>query len=48
LLNIGKTKITAGSQFTWYSADRRLDDLYGENPMAFEIFLRLYPALMKM
>ena len=47
-LNIGKTKIAAGGQFTYYSADARLNDLYGENPMAFEIFLRLYPPLMKM
>jgi hypothetical protein len=48
LVNIGKTKIAAGSQFTYYSADARLDNLYGKNPMAFEIFLRLFPDLLKM
>lgn len=48
ILHIGKTKIAGAGQLTWYSADSRLNDLYGKNPMAFEIFLRLYPALMKM
>jgi hypothetical protein len=48
ILHIGKTKMAGGGQLTWYSADSRLNNLYGKNPMAFEIFLRLYPALMKM
>ena len=48
ILHIGKTKIAGGGQLTWYSADSRLNNLYGKDPMAFEIFLRLYPALMKM
>lgn len=46
LLNIGKTKIAAGSQFTWYSADKRLNSLYGKNPMAVEVYIRFYPSLM--
>ncbi|MES2430201.1 MAG: hypothetical protein V4556_04635 [Bacteroidota bacterium] len=48
LLNIGKARLAAGSQFTLYSADKKLNTLYGKNPMAFEVYLRLYPSLMKM
>lgn len=48
LLHIGKTRLAGGSQFTYYNADNKLNSLYGENPMAFEVFLRFYPALMKM
>jgi hypothetical protein len=48
LLNMGKTKIAGGGQFTLYSAANKLNNLYGRNPMAFEVFIRLYPALMKM
>jgi hypothetical protein len=46
LFKIGKAKVAGGSQFTLYHADDRLDDLYGKNPMAFEVFLRLYPGRM--
>lgn len=48
LLNISKIKLAAGSQGTFYSADSRLNNLYGKNPVAFEVYIRLYPALMKM
>jgi hypothetical protein len=48
LFKIGKGKVAAGSQFSVYHADSRLNNLYGKNPMAFEVFLRLYPAMMKM
>ena len=48
LLNFGKAKLAGGSQFTFYSADDRLDHLYGKNPLAFEVYLRIYPGLMKM
>jgi hypothetical protein len=46
LFSVGKTRIAGGGQFTWYSADKRLDNLYGGNPLAVEIYLRLYPSLM--
>ena len=42
IFKIGQLNIAAGSQFTIYHANERLDDLYGKNPMALEIFLRLY------
>lgn len=48
LLDIGKTRLAGGSQFTLYDADKKLNSLYGKNPMAFQVYLRLYPALMKM
>lgn len=45
LFNAGKLRVAAGSQFSAYHADRRLDALYGKNPLAGEIFLRIYPSL---
>jgi len=48
LLNIGKARLAVGSQFTLYHADSKLNSLYGNNPMAFQVYLRLYPGLMKM
>ncbi len=48
LWHIAKARIAAGSQFTIYRADPKLNSLYGKNPMAFEIYLRVYPSLMKM
>jgi hypothetical protein len=47
LLNMGKTRLAAGTQATYYNADDRLHALYGKNPMAVEVYLRLYPGLMK-
>ncbi len=48
LFNWGKTKFSLGSQFTLYNADDRLNTLYGNTPMAVEVYLRIYPELMKM
>jgi len=48
LLSMGKVRLAGGSQFTFYSADNKLNNLYGKTPMAFEIYLRIYPGLMKM
>lgn len=48
LLAIGSTRMAGGGQFTFYQSDAQLNTLYGKNPMAFEIFLRFYPALMEM
>ena len=48
LLKIGRTKLAGGSQITFYHADERLDNLYGKNPMAVEVYLRLYPSMMRM
>lgn len=48
LLKIGKAQVAGGSQFTLYGAGKKLDSLYGKNPMAFEVYLRLSPSLKKM
>lgn len=48
LLSFGKLVIAGGSQFTFYNADNTLNNIYGKNPMAVEIFIRLFPAMMKM
>jgi hypothetical protein len=48
VLQLGQTRLAAGSQFTFYHADKRLDPLYGKNPMAVEVYLRLYPSMMLM
>lgn len=47
-LNFGTTRLAGGSQFTIYNADTRLNGHYGNNPMAFQVYLRLYPGLMMM
>jgi hypothetical protein len=46
LLNLNKARIAAGSQFSLYNADKKLESIYGKNPMAAEVYIRLYPALM--
>lgn len=48
LLKIGKATLAGGSQITFYHADSRLNNLYGKNPMAIEVYLRLYPGMMLM
>lgn len=48
ILNIGKTKIALGGQLSLYSPDKQLRSLYGTNPAAGEIYLRIYPAAMRM
>lgn len=48
VLKIKKLNLAAGGQLSFYASSSRLDALYGKNPMAFEVYLRLYPALMKM
>ncbi|MEX8549323.1 MAG: hypothetical protein V5804_17110 [Mucilaginibacter sp.] len=48
LFRLGPLNLAAGGQLSYYGADSRLNGLYGKNPMAGEVFLRLYPRLMKM
>ena len=47
LFRIGPLNLAAGAQLTYYSADSRLNSLYGSHPLGGEVFLRLYPRLMK-
>ena len=48
LRKIGQTRVAGGSQLTFYHADAKLNSLYGKNPMALELYIRLYPGMMKM
>jgi hypothetical protein len=47
ILKLGQTRLAGGSQISFYHADKRLDPLYGKNPMAVEVYLRLYPEMMR-
>ncbi|MBZ0098872.1 MAG: hypothetical protein K8F30_07295, partial [Taibaiella sp.] len=48
VLKIKPVRLAAGGQFSFYAADNKLDVLYGQNPMSFQLYLRLYPELMVM
>ncbi len=48
ILQVGQTRLAGGSQLTFYHAGSRLNSLYGKNPMAVEVYLRIYPGIMKM
>ena len=42
------TNLAIGAQGTLYSADSRLDPVYGNSPKSLEIYLRISPGLMNM
>jgi hypothetical protein len=48
VLEFSRTKLAVGGQWSAYGAPRTLDGIYGKNPMSFQVYLRLYPAMMKM
>jgi hypothetical protein len=48
LLQLNKTRIAVGSHFTLYKEAQALFSLYGKNPTALEIYVRIYPSKMKM
>jgi hypothetical protein len=48
LFNLGKTRVAAGAQWSIYSAPTSLNSIYGKTPMAFQVYIRLYPAAIKM
>jgi hypothetical protein len=47
LLRLKNVRSSLGTQFSVYHADEKLNSLYGKNPLAWEIYLRFYPALME-
>lgn len=47
LFSVGKLNIGAGTQATLYVADDQLKHIYGKTPMAWQIYLRVYPGLMR-
>jgi len=48
LLHLQPVNIAIGGQLSVYQADSQLDELYGKAPFSGEVFLRIYPALMRM
>jgi hypothetical protein len=46
IFGIGKTRVALGGQFSFYDPGTRLSGLYGDNPLAGEVFLRIYPGVM--
>jgi len=48
LIQIHKTKIALGTHFTLYNEPQKLYSLYGKNPTALEVYLRIYPSQMRM
>jgi hypothetical protein len=48
LFELNKTRVAAGGQWSIYGAPGSLNTFYGKNPMAVQVYLRIYPALMKM
>ncbi len=48
ILRQWNTNLAVGAQGTLYSADSKLDAVYGNNPKSLEIYMRISPGLMKM
>lgn len=48
LVQLSKTRMAIGAQWSFYGAPGSLDPYYGKSPMAIQVYLRIYPALMKM
>jgi hypothetical protein len=48
LFEFSNTRIAVGGQWSIYGAPESLDSFYGKSPMAVQVYLRIYPALMKM
>jgi hypothetical protein len=47
LLETKQTRLAAGAQWSIYGSPNSLNSLYGEYPMAFQVYLRVYPGLMR-
>jgi hypothetical protein len=48
LMHNGPVRIMGGAQLTWYHPDSQLAPLYGSNPLAGELYVRIYPPWMNM
>ncbi len=48
LVSYKNTLLNLGSQISFYLPDSRLEQFYGKNPLAFQVYLRLTPDLMNM
>lgn len=48
ILNFSKFRTALGGQVSFYKTATSLDNLYGKNPVGAQVFIRIYPSLMKM
>ena len=46
VLSIGKTKLALGAQFSVYHPANKLSGIYGSNPLAGNLYRRIYPGAM--
>lgn len=46
LFSIGQTKFALGGQLSFFTPDKKLTQLYGDNPVSGQIYLRVYPRAM--
>ena len=46
LFSVGQTKVALGGHLTFFHPDKRLTGLYGDNPVAGQVYLRIYPRAM--
>lgn len=47
IVHIGVLRIAGGAQASLYAANAKLDKLYGKNPMAGQVYVRVYPNIMR-
>ncbi|GGI27177.1 hypothetical protein [Pedobacter mendelii] len=47
VLNLKKFRGAIGTQISFYNTNNALNNLYGKNPIGAQVFIRIYPALMK-
>lgn len=47
IFHIGKTDFSIGTQATLYFPEKPLQDIYGKNPWAYQVFIRVSPGLMR-
>jgi hypothetical protein len=48
ILKFSKFRTALGGQVSFYNTNNALNNLYGKNPVGGQVFIRIYPALMKM
>ncbi len=46
ILRIGQTRFAFGGQISFYSTSKALSGLYGDNPIAGQVYLRIFPGVM--
>lgn len=46
LARIGQTRIALGGQLSLYSSSKALTDLYGDTPLAGQVYLRIFPGVI--